>query len=50
MFTQDNAPGYTTEQLAELNAELADRLDGIEPFSDEYHAVEKAFQDEVSHR
>ena len=48
MFTTDNTEGYTTEQLDELNAELAQRLEGV---CDELRPiVEKAFADEVAGR
>lgn len=50
MFDQYNTDGYTDQQLADLNAELAARLEGLEPESDEYKQAEKAFQDEVSRR
>lgn len=50
MFTIDNTIGYTADELAALNAELARRLDGIEPSSDEANAIEKAFSDEVAQR
>lgn len=50
MFTQDNTSGYTDAELSALNAELAQRLDGVEPGSDDAHRIEKAFSDEVSHR
>lgn len=49
-FTTDNTTGYTTEQLAALNAELAQRLDGVERNSDEWIAIEQAFADEVASR
>jgi hypothetical protein len=48
MFTADNTTGYTGEQLDALNSEL--KLDGIEPNSDEWHQIEKAFSDEVASR
>lgn len=41
-FTQQNTDGYTDAQLAALNAEMAQRLDGLE--------AEKAFHDEVATR
>lgn len=50
MFTQQNTDGYTQEQIDKLNAELAERLAGLEPESDEYKQAEKAFHDEVSKR
>jgi hypothetical protein len=48
-FTEDNTAGYTAEQLEALNAELAERLKGIED-PDQREAVEKAFADEVARR
>ena len=50
MFTPENTDGYTAEQLAALNAELAERLAGVEPGSDLYYQIEHAFADEVGHR
>jgi len=50
MFTQQNTDGYTDKELDALNAELNDRLSGLEPGSDEYQQAEKAFYDEVSKR
>lgn len=50
MFTTENTTGYTSEQLAALNAELAERLEGLEPGTDEYYQAEKAFADEVAAR
>ena len=48
MFTTDNTEGYTAQQLAALNAELAQRLEGV---SEEERAdVAKAFADEVAGR
>lgn len=49
-FTQQNTDGYTDQQLSELNAELAERLSGLEPDSDEYQQAEKNFADEVAAR
>lgn len=48
MFTTDNTEGYTAEQLAALNAELAERL--VDVPEDEIEAVTKAFSDEVAGR
>lgn len=48
-FTEDNAAGYTVEQIEALNAELAERLEGIED-RDQREAIEKAFADEVARR
>ena len=48
MFTTDNTDGYTTEQLAALNAELAKRLVGVDDA--DRADVEKAFADEVAGR
>lgn len=50
MFTQENTDGYTDQELDALNAELVERLDGIEVGSDEYYDEEKRFNDEVSRR
>lgn len=50
MLTNDNTEGYTAEQLAALNVELAERLAGVEPSTDEYYQIEKAFLDEVAGR
>jgi hypothetical protein len=50
MFTQQNTDGYTDQELEALNAELNDRLSGLEPGSDEYQQTEKSFHDEVSKR
>ena len=51
MFTTDNTAGYTTEELAALNAELAAILAEIDENDVEAHyAAEKAFADEVSRR
>lgn len=48
-FTDENTSGYTAEQLADLNAELAQRLNGIESPEDRA-AAEQAFADEVARR
>ena len=50
MFTTDNTDGYTVKQLAEFNEELAQRLDGVEPGSDEAHQIAKALADEIASR
>jgi hypothetical protein len=50
MFTQNNTEGYTDAELEALNAELDDRLSGLEPGTDEYDNAVKAFNDEVSRR
>jgi hypothetical protein len=50
MFTQKNTAGYTNSELDALNKELDERLSDLEPGSDEYQQVEKAFYDEVSRR
>lgn len=53
MFTQDNTTGYTDEQLAALNEELAARLAEVEegPHAEDERAdLEKAFYDEVASR
>lgn len=49
-FTQQNTDGYTDEQLAALNVELAQRLVGLDRDSDEYQQTEAAFADEVARR
>jgi hypothetical protein len=49
-FTQENTEGYTDIQLDALNAELDDRLNGIEPYTDEWYQSQKSFSDEVSRR
>lgn len=49
-FTQQNTDGYTDAQLAALNAELQQRLAGLDRDSDEYQQAEKAFHDEVAAR
>jgi hypothetical protein len=48
MFTQDNTTGYTQNELDELNAELARRLEGFD--YPETIEIEKQFSDEVSKR
>lgn len=48
MFRLDNTEGYDAAELAVLNAELADRLSGLEPGTDEYYQTAKAFSDEVA--
>lgn len=50
MFTKQNTQGYTDAELAALNTELAERLAGLEPGTDEYDQAEKAFSDEVARR
>lgn len=50
MFTFDNTTGYTSQQLDELNDELAQRLIGVEPYTDESYQIESAFSDEVAGR
>ena len=50
-FTTENTTGYTQQELDALNAELVERLAGIDPDDiDARQEVEKAFADEVSHR
>jgi hypothetical protein len=48
----DNTEGYTQEQLDALNAEWQERAksEGLEPGTDEYKEMEKAFSDEVARR
>lgn len=48
MFTKQNTEGYTDSQLEKFNHELAQRLTGIEPYTDEYYEIERAFSDEIS--
>jgi len=48
MFREDNAPGYTSLEIATLNFELQDVLGNLEPGSDAYMARAKAFHDEVT--
>ena len=50
MLTQQNTEGYTDQELSDLNDELSERLYGLDPSSDDYDQVEKAFSDEVSRR
>ena len=49
MFTADNTEGYTAAELAALNAELAQRLAGIED-PEAAFAAEQAFADEIARR
>lgn len=49
-FSQFNTEGYSDRELEYINAELAERLAGLEPESDEYQQTAKAFCDEVSRR
>ena len=49
-FTQHNTQGYTDEELAALNAELAERLGDIEEGTDEFWTIVKAHADEVAGR
>lgn len=51
MFTDENTTGYTAEEIAALNAELAERLALIDPNdTDARTAAEQAFNDEVARR
>jgi hypothetical protein len=50
MFTQSNTDGYTDEQLSRFNAELAERLQGLDPLDDEYQQTESDFSDEIARR
>lgn len=50
MFTIENTEGYTQTELDQLNAELAERLEGVEPHTDKWYQAEKAFSDEVARR
>jgi hypothetical protein len=50
MFTTENTEGYTQPQLDALNAELAERLAGVEAWSEESIEIVKAFTDEVASR
>jgi hypothetical protein len=50
-FTQDNTFGYSDAELAALNAELAERLAGIDPDNDWLiEQTAKSFADEVANR
>ena len=50
-FTTDNTDGYTVNELAALNAELATRLSSIDVTDTDARAdAEKAFHDEVAGR
>jgi hypothetical protein len=50
-FTTDNTEGYSATELAALNAELAERLAGIdEADTDLIEQVSKSFADEVAGR
>jgi hypothetical protein len=48
-FTTDNTEGYSAAELAALNAELADRLTGIE-MDHLREEIAKSFADEVAAR
>ncbi|MFL5284611.1 MAG: hypothetical protein ACJ8AW_27390, partial [Rhodopila sp.] len=48
MFREDNATGYSSEEIAALNFELMDVLGNLKLGSDEYMARAKAFHDEVA--
>lgn len=50
MFTTANTEGYTQQELDALNAELAQRQEGAEAGTDEWHRIEMAFSDEVANR
>lgn len=52
MFTQETTRGYTDAELAELNSEWQAIVhrDGLQADTDEYHARQKQFADEVSRR
>ena len=50
MFTMNNTDGYTAQQLAAFNEELAQRLEGVEPGSDEAHQIAKALADDIASR
>ena len=49
MFDKYNTEGYTEKELALLNNELNERLDGVEDL-DERDNIEKTFADEVAKR
>jgi len=49
MFTQENTEGYTNAELGRLNAELEERLEGIDD-PDEIDFEKKNFSDEVARR
>ena len=52
MFTLENTTGYTQKECDDLNAEFAAIVvkQGLEEGTDEYNAVESAFNDEVARR
>lgn len=50
MYTNENTQGYTQEELDQLNAELAARLEGVEPGTDAWHEIVKRHADEVARR
>lgn len=51
-FRMDNTEGYTQEQLDAFNREWRERAEAedLEPGTDEYKEMEKAFADEVARR
>jgi hypothetical protein len=49
-FRADNTDGYSDAERDALNNELAEKLAAIEPYSDDWYQVAKAFSDEVARR
>jgi hypothetical protein len=43
IFTTDNTDGFTGTQLNKFNVSLAERLQGVEKFSEEYYQIIQAF-------
>ncbi len=50
MFTQLNTVGYTDEELANLNNELKQLLDGVEYGTDKYYKIVQQFNHDVTSR
>ena len=50
MDTLDNTTDYTQDELDALGAELAARLEGLEPHTDAWHEATKRHADEVARR
>jgi hypothetical protein len=50
LWTMDNTTGYTQAELNAFNTELAERLTGIEPHTDEWYRIISRFTDEVAGR
>ncbi len=49
-FRTDNTEGYSQGQLDALNTELAERIDGLDPFESEWYEAANAFVAEASRR